>query len=230
MRLKYDLEEINETIDNMVQYTLGYLDETQASETKLAKKAGEASIQGFYDFLDSMARMHPDMLHHVYEWDMVGDPGGRLYQLKIGGQGKSITINSDFLPSSSRKDAYSSPFVNKAEVMEMGIPVVVEEVNAQSLFFQRDGQEFFRMGPIIIENPGGQEVRGSFLKFFQTFYNEYFETVYLESINFYRHLSSTKEYEKNFASAVKKNGYNDGKKAAAKWINDTPGGEKDADI
>lgn len=225
MKVKYDLSDFNKKMKNMAQYGIGFATEAKRSEGKLARKLGEASIDGFYDFLDAMARMHPEMLHHVYEWDRVGNPGARLYEVKTtGASARAITINADFLPSRSTSDQYSTPFVNKAEVMELGLPVVIERVNAQSLFFTQDGQEFFRMGPIVIENPGGEAVRGSFLRFFEMFYNRYFEDIYLNSINFYKHMSETTEFTKNFEAGVRRGGYNVGRRAAEKWINSAPGG------
>lgn len=224
MRVKFDLKDFNKKMKNAVDYSTGYIAETKKSESKLAKKLGNSSIESFYDFLDAMASMHPEMLHHVYEWDATGNSGARLYKLTMNaGGGSTVAINSDFLPSSSISDPYSTPFVNKAEVMEMGIPVVIEQRNAQALFFTDGGQEFFRMGPIVIENPGGPAVRGSFLKFFEMFYNEYFDQVYLNSIGFYRHMSQSREFERSWATGVNGGGSGAGIRAAQRWITSAPG-------
>lgn len=224
MRVKYDLKDFNKKMRNAVEYGNGYVAETKKSERKLARKLGNTSIEAFYDFLDSMAAVHPEMLHHVYEWDATGSPGGRLYRLKVNSAGaKSVTIDSDFLPSQTARDQFSVPFVNKAEIMEMGIPVVIEQQNAQALFFTDGGQEFFRMGPIVIENPGGPAVRGSFLKYFEMFYNEYFQEIYLNSIGFYRHMSQSNEFTRGWANGVNGGGRRSGEAAARRWITSAPG-------
>jgi hypothetical protein len=224
MRVKIDTKDFTKKINNAVQYGSGYINETKKSESKVARKIGQTSIEAFYDFLDSMATMHPDMLHHVYEWGQTGNQGGKLYELRVSPSGgRTVIINSRFLPSSSISDQYSTPFVNKAEVMELGLPVVIEQVNAQALFFTQGGQEFFRMGPIVIENPGGPGVRGSFLKFFEMFYNEYLMDVYLDSIGFYRHMSQTRDFERGWVAGVSGGGYNSGVAAAKRWITSAPG-------
>ena len=224
MRVKINLDDFNKKIMNAAQYGTGYIQETQKSEHKLARKVGHTSIEAFYDFLDAMASMHPDMLHHVYVWGQVGNQGAKLYELRMTDAGtRSVTIKNEFLPSSSISDQHSTPFVNKAEVMELGLPVVIEQVNADALFFTQDGQEFFRMGPIVIENPGGPAVRGSFLKFFETFYNDYLMDVFLDSIGFYKHMSQTSEFVKGWSGGVNGGGYNSGKAAAKRWITSAPG-------
>jgi hypothetical protein len=226
MRVKYDLKDFNKKMNSAIAYGTGYINETKKSESKLARKLGNASLEAFYDFLDAMASMHPDLLHHVYEWDQTGSPGGRLYKVSVSGTGQTtVTINAEFLQSQTARDSYSVPFYNKAEVMELGIPVTIEAINSQALFFVDDGQEFFRMGPIIIPNPGGSGVRGSFVKFFEKFYNEYFDEMFLESIGFYRHMSRSDEFLAGWTNGVNGGGASAGSAAARRWISSAPGGD-----
>jgi hypothetical protein len=108
--------------------------------------------------------------------------------------------------------------------MEEGITVQINEVSAQALFFQVDGEEFFRTGPIVIENPGGEQVRGSFVRVFEEFYNNYFDQVYLRSIRFYDHFTKSREFESGFNSAVRSgNASSIGRKTALSWIINAPG-------
>jgi hypothetical protein len=219
-----DLKDFNKKMNNLVEYDTGFLNELEKSEYKLNSIVANISIVGFYEFLDSMARIHPDMLHHVYEWDMVGYPNGRLYKLKKTKTGNKVAINYSFLKSKKLSGEYSQePFYNKAEVMEMGFPVTINEKNSQALFFKYGDTEVFAHGPIRIPNPGGPNVRGSFLKYYSLFYNKYFEDVYLKSINFYRYLSNPVQYEIDFPKGVKLTGYNGGVNAARKWIDKIPG-------
>jgi hypothetical protein len=223
--IKFDGKKALKMFDNLIAYSDGFIKETKAKEKFVASKMASLSIEGFYDYLDNIARVNPGLLHHVYEWGQVGDPGARLVELKKKLSRSSANIDASFLQSSSIPDGSNEPFYNKAEIMEEGITVVVNEVNAQALFFEIDGQEFFRTGPIVIENPGGAAVRGQFVENFEKFYNEYFERVYLESVRFYDHFRNKNPYAKNFASGVKGGGAATGRKTALSWILSAPGGE-----
>lgn len=223
--VKYDSKKLMKLLDNAVSYSNGFVNETKARQEQLASIVASESIDAFYNYLDSLARTNPGILHHVYEWGQVGNPDGRLYELKriLSGSNK-ILIEADFIPSESLPDGSNEPFYDKAQIMEDGVTVVINEVNAQALFFEIDGQEFFRTGPIVIENPGGEAVRGSFVKAFEEFYNVYFDQVYLRAIRFYEHFENPREYERNFAAAVSGyNAYSSGRSAALSWILSGPG-------
>lgn len=223
--IAFDSKKAMKVLNNVVKYSDGFILESQAQEKTVASKLASTSINEFYDFLDQLARTNPGILHHVYEWGQVGNPEGRLYELKkiLSGSNK-VGIDADFLPSDSIPDGSNQPFYDKAEIMEDGITVVVNEVEAQALFFEIDGQEFFRTGPIVIENPGGEAVRGSFLRSFEEFYNVYFDQVYLRAIRFYDHFSESRQYEVNFPTAANSsNAESIGRKTALSWILNMPG-------
>jgi len=216
---KFDAKEFLTTITNIVQYSEGFVGEAKRNELKLSKGVAEMSIDAFYDYLDGLARSHPGMLHHIYEWGEVGNPFERLVELKTEISGKTVEVSADFLQSYSVSENSNEEFYNKAQVMEEGIPVVINEVNAKALFFMIDGQEFFRVGPIFIANPGGDATRGSFVKAFNEFYGEYFENVFLQSIRFYDKLRNPKEYSSHIKSAAKsQNAHSLGKSAGFAWI------------
>ena len=211
-------------LTNAVAYTDSFAKEINKNKTKLTSSLAEGSIEVFYDYLDGLARSHPGMLHHVYEWGQVGDPFGRLYELSVSLQGKSAVVNADFLQSNLASPSSREPFYDKADIMEEGIPLVIQEKDAQALFFEIDGEEFFRRGPIYIANPGGSNTRGSFVRAFNEFYNIYFTKDYLNSIRFYDHFRGSKEYQKNVKAASKsKNATSLGRAAALSWINNAPG-------
>lgn len=225
--VKFDSAKLTKTINNVIKYSDGFLTETKQSKNKIAMRMANTSVNAFYQYLDGVARMHPGMLHHIYEWGQVGNPFARLVELNVkAGQG-GITVGANFLESVTSPKSGSDPFYNKAEVMEDGEPITIQEKDAEVLFFEIDGQEFFRKGPIIIDNPGGAEVRGSFVRTFNEFYNSYFSQVYLRSIKFYEHFQNPKPYAKNFSSAIKtSNAKGAGKAAAMQWINNTPGDDE----
>jgi hypothetical protein len=216
---KFDSKDFVKKITNVVQYSKGFSDEAKKNESRLSHGVAELSIDVFYDYLDGLARTHPGMLHHVYEWGEAGNPFDRLVELTTNFSGKTVEVSADFLQSYSISDNSTESFYNKAQVMEEGIPVVINEVNAKALFFMIDGQEFFRVGPIFIANPGGDATRGSFVRVFNEFYEQYFEDVYLQSIRFYDKLRNPKEYSRYIKAASRgQNAYNLGKNAALSWI------------
>lgn len=223
--IKFDGKKALKMFDNMIAYSDGFIKETKAKEGFVASKMASLSIEGFYEFLDNMARTNPGLLHHVYEWGQVGNPGARLVELKKSLGGSQVQIDASFLQSSSVPDNGNTPFYNKAEVMEEGITVVINEVQAKALFFEIDGEEFFRTGPIIINNPGGSAVRGQFVENFERFYNEYFDRVYLQSVKFYDHFRTKNPYAKNFAAGVRGGGSGTGRKTALSWVMSLPGDE-----
>ena len=54
----------------------------------------------FGNYIDSQARTKPKTLHHVYEWNKVGNKSGRLFKLKsYGDVGLSFKITYEFLES-----------------------------------------------------------------------------------------------------------------------------------
>lgn len=211
-------------LTNAVSYTDSFAKEINKNKTKITSSLAEGSIEVFYDYLDGLARSHPGMLHHVYEWGRVGDPSARLFQLKYQLSQTQALVSADFLQSDSVSETSNTAFYDKANIMEEGIPVVINETEAEALFFVIDGEEFFRTGPIFIANPGGSATRGSFVKAFNEFYSLYFNQVYLKSIGFYKHFSNPTEYSKYFKNAIKtKSARSLGKSAALSWIQKAPG-------
>jgi hypothetical protein len=167
------------------------------------------------------------MLHHVYEWGNVGNPTERLFELTMSVNKTSAVISADFLQSRTPSPTSTEPFYDKAQIMEDGQTVTINQVEADVLFFEIDGEEFFRSGPIVIANPGGEATRGAFLEAFDEFYRVYFTEVYLKAIRFYQYFSNPRAFEKYFASATKGGASAKGRKAALSWIMNAPGGKND---
>lgn len=223
--VKFNTKDLVDKLLATTNYSNAFISQLKTSEPKIAQKIADTSISAFYDYLDGLARSHPGMLHHVYEWGQVGDPFGRLYELQRVLMRNSANIRVEFLESTSVPDNGTEAFYNKAAIMEEGISVVVNEKDASVLFFEIDGEEFFRHGPIFIANPGGSATRGSFLKAFNEFYTSYFTQVYLRAIRFYEHFDTPQEFMKNFNSAVrsKSGAARIGRMAALSWVQRAPG-------
>lgn len=222
--IKFDGKEAMNMLNNLVDYSNGFIKETKAQQKTVTSRLAETSINAFYDYLDTLARTNPGMLHHVYEWGAVGNPEARLVELKKRLTANLANIDSEFISSSSIPESGTEPFYEKATIMEEGIPITVQAVQAQAMFIQYQGEEFFRTGPIVIENPGGESVRGSFVRAFEDFYNNYFDQVYLKSIRYYEHFKNPKGFSSNFGSAVKSsNAAGIGRTTALKWVLNAPG-------
>jgi hypothetical protein len=223
--IKLKTKDFEQAINGLIEYSDGFFQETKRSSKIVTERLARGSIKEFYRYLDSLAATNPGMLHHVYEWGSVGSPSQRLFELKSALKQNQAVITANFLPSSSIADGSTEPFVDKAEIMEEGIPVVVDNVNAKALFFEIDGEEFFRLGPIVIENPGGPNVRGQFVAQFEEFYGRYFEEMYLRAIRFYDHFKNPSEYKKNIGAIKSGNARSEGKRSAISWLMRAPGGE-----
>jgi hypothetical protein len=214
-------------LKNSVDYSSAFAMELKKNQDILNRKVGEESVDAFYDYLDGLARSHPGMLHHVYEWGAVGNPSQRLFELTMSSNRTSAVIDANFLESSIPSPTSTEPFYDKAQIMEDGQTVTINQVEAKALFFEADGEEFFRSGPIVIANPGGEATRGSFLQAFNEFYGSYFTEVHLKAIRFYQYFTNPKAFETYFASATKGGASAKGRKAALSWIMKAPGGRND---
>jgi hypothetical protein len=214
-------------LKNSVQYSSAFASELKKNQDILNRKVGQESIDAFYDYLDGLARSHPGMLHHVYEWGNVGNPTERLFELTMTSNRTSAVISSNFLQSRVPSPTSTEPFYDKAQIMEDGQTVTINQVEADVLFFEIDGEEFFRSGPIVIANPGGEATRGSFLQAFDEFYGSYFTEVHLKAIRFYQYFANPRAFETYFSSATKGGASAKGKKAALSWIMNAPGGKND---
>lgn len=222
--VKFNTKQFSDTIKNITNYSEGFIEEAKLQKKVLSETMADIGIDAFYNYLDGLARMHPGMLHHVYEWGEVGNPSGRLFELSKSISGKGVEISADFLQSTSVSQKSNEPFYDKAMIMELGETIIVSEGDAQALFFEVDGQEIFVKGPIVIENPGGEGVRGSFVEAFNEFYQVYFSEIYLRSIRFYKTLEEARPYRTGIKAASKsKNSRTLGKNAASQWINSVKG-------
>jgi len=124
----------------------------------------------FGEYIDSLARSKPKSLHHVYEWNAVGNKTSRLFELKIlSSSGLSFTIGYSFKPSKSLVPSNGNSrrrhvFVNKAQVMEEGNPLTIYPRHAERLVFESEGTTVFmpKGKPVTVRRPGGSAARNQF--------------------------------------------------------------------
>lgn len=134
----------------------------------------------FGEYIDSLARSRPKSLHHVYEWGKTGNKTARLFQIKkLSQEGLSFKIGYEFKPSksfvpSTEKSKRRHVFVDKASIMEKGIPLIVSPRYAERLVFESNGATVFmpKGKSVKINRPGGKAATNQFSlaygKFFST--------------------------------------------------------------
>jgi archaellum component FlaF (FlaF/FlaG flagellin family) len=200
--IRFDTKNFNKVLNNSVQYSLGFLNGIEISRLEFNRILGGYTAEALGEYIDSKARVNPESLHHVYEWDSVGNRSYRLFKIKVVATNTNISFSTSFTESKSKRDGSSKPFYQKAEIMESGISVLIEPNNSDYLVFEEDGQTIFTRNSITISNPGGSQVAGSFAKVVDEFFNYYFTNSILYSIM--KDLSYPEEFSRFFPNA--KNG------------------------
>jgi hypothetical protein len=105
----------------------------------------------------------------VYEWNKAGNKSSRLFKLnKLSENGLSFRVNYEFKPSRSLVPSETSRrrhmFINKAEVMERGIPLTIRPKNAERLVFEYNGETVFmpKGASVTVRRPGGSAATNQF--------------------------------------------------------------------
>lgn len=217
INLRYDTKQFTRDMNNIIGYSLGFFEGVQAGKTVMLNNIGKLAIEAMKEFIDTMARVDQAVLHHVYEWDQVGSPSARLYDLNYTVSNLGLSIKSSFRQSSSIQAGSNVPFYDKARIMENGIPVTIKPVRAKVLAFDDNGEQVFTKGPVVVSNPGGSAVQGSFEKAFDTFMSQYFTQAFLYSSGIINYLQNPSVYKKNL-SAGKKLGKSIGYTTGYRWI------------
>lgn len=205
---------VNKILENAVSYSYGFLDGIDMDQILLNEKLGDFIVEALNKYIDSQARMNPEALHHVYEWNQVGSSGARLFEIKSKASKRVITFDGKFLPSRSISDTSTVPFVNKAEIMENGISVTIEPNNGV-LAFEDNGEMVFTASSIYIAHPGGDAVAGSFGAVVEDFFNNYLTKAIL--MPFLQKLGYPIEYSQNFPAGTK-SGRNIGVSTGRKYL------------
>ena len=218
LHVRFDSKELNKMLGNTVSYSYGFLDGVDVEQIEFNRRLGEYTMEALGMFIDSKARMNPDSLHHVYEWGQVGSKGGRLFSFKSKASKRVVHFYGDFLPSKSISPTSSEPFVDKANVMENSIDIVIEPKNSNVLAFEDDGEMVFTVASIYIDNPGGDAVSGSFGRVVEEFFQGYFTNAFLKP--FIQRLSTAKEFSDYFPSGAKR-GKTPGITAGRKYMRST---------
>lgn len=133
-------------------------------------EAGAAKIlvKYFEHLVDAKARANPELLHHVYEFNMSGKKEGRLFKSKIIQTDVGAVVSFSFKPS-KKPNNNGYMFYNKAQVMESGQTVIIRPKKSKYLVYRLNDGRFIKTSkPSIVSNPGGP-VKGNFEKEFNQF-------------------------------------------------------------
>lgn len=204
-------------MNNIVNYSFGFLEGVQKGKKIFLDKLGKGVIQALAQYVDVEARSNPKALHHVYEWNQTGSPTSRLFDLNYTVSNLGLSINSTFRQSRSVSENMTAPFYNKAKIMENGIPVTISPTRSQVLKFSGPNGDVFTKKPIKVDSPGGDAVFGSFESTVDIFISRYFRQSFLRASGLYDYIKKPVLYKKNFAAGSKL-GKSKGIETGFKWI------------
>jgi hypothetical protein len=218
VKVKADTSQFNRDMNNIIKYSMGFLEGAQAGKNIFLAKLGGNVCEIVKEFIDTNAKLNPAMLHHVYEWYQVGSPSARLYDITYTVSNLGLSLRSTFRQSASIKNGSKVPFYDKARIMEQGIPVTIRPVSAKALAFTDDnGEQVFTKQPVRVSDPGGPQVQGSFQKVFDSFFSLYMSQSFLMSSGVAKYLSEPMAYKKDFPLG-KRTGKGAGISAGYRWI------------
>ena len=217
MRVSIDTRELEKKINNIYQYSVGFLDGIDKGKSLFLNNLGIGVVEVLKQYVDAEARSNPKALHHIYEWYQTGSPSARLYDFDYTVSNLGLSFKSTFSQSTTVSNGSSTPFYNKAKIMEEGLPVTISPKKADKLVFEINGETIFTDKEIIVSNPGGDFVQGSFEKIADQFFNVYFRQSFLKSSGLYSYIKKPVLYKKNFL-AGSKTGREVGVSTGFKWI------------
>ena len=202
---------------NIIDYSIGFLDGIHKGKKVFLDRLGLGVIQALAQYVDVEARSNPKALHHIYEWNQVGSPSARLFDLRYTVSNLGLSINSSFRQSRTVSENMTVPFYNKAKIMENGIPVTIAPTRSTVLKFNGPSGEVFTSKPVKVDNPGGDMVYGSFEKTVDEFILKYFKQSFLKASGIYDYIKKPQLYKKNIKAGARM-GRAKGIDTGFKWI------------
>lgn len=215
--VNFNTVELFKDFENITGFASGFLDGAQKGKKELIEQIGRSTKEILEDFIDSNARMNPDLLHHVYEWYLTGSPQARLFDISYSSSAGGLSVNATFSQSRSLKSGSDKPFYNKAIVMEKGISLTITPKNSKVLAFEENGEQVFTKGPVVVQNPGGPQVAGSFERVFRQFFNSYYSQSFLRISGIENRIGNTTA----FVNGIRKSkslGRLQGESVGYRWI------------
>lgn len=213
LTLVIDDTKFNKDINNVIQYSLGFFEGVKQGTPSFLRNMGVEVLEALKQYIDSNARVNPELLHHVYEWHETGSPNARLFDIDFVSASNTISFFSDFRQSTSVKEGSNVAFEDKARIMEAGIPVTITP-KSRVLSFEVDGEQVFTSKPVTVSNPGGQ-VAGEYERVFRSFFTNYFTQSYIQSAGILSYLSSPTDFSIGMS---KSGGRSKGVSVGRSWI------------
>lgn len=217
IKVKINTKGLTKDLNNIMDYSIGFLEGAKSGKKAFLNNLGMSTVEVMKQFIDSMARSSPEILHHVYEWHQAGSPEARLFDINYTVTGAGLSLSSTFRQSTTIKNGSSTPFYDKARIMEDGIPVQIRPKNAQVLSFDVNGEQVFTPNTINVSKPGGAEVSGSYERVFDMFVNQYFSQAFLNSSGIIGKLKDISIYKRNLRAGARQ-GKQFGYQLGYKWI------------
>lgn len=215
--VKFNDAQFVKDMDNIANYAIGFLEGAQRGRLEMMWAIGESTREILEEFIDSSAKVNPVLLHHVYEWYMTGSPQARLFKITATSDARNISFDATFSQSKSIKAGAKKPFYNKALVMERGISLTIQPRDAKVLAFEDNGEQVFTRGPVVVQNPGGPQVQGSFERVFSQFFNSYFKQSFLRVSGLGERMQRTETFVRNMNKG-KVMGRPAGQSVGYRWI------------
>ena len=207
------MTDFNRTMKNAIDYSRGFANGVQQNEQYFNQQLAELIKEAFYKYVDSTARLDPDRLHHMYEWEQTGVDKARLFRIEAFTGQQSIRFVTEFMQSTSVSPTANEPFVNKAEVMESGTTVTVSPRSGGVLAFEGDdGEMVFTSDEVTIDNPGGN-VSGQFAAVAREFFINYLDKGILKEL--VKELQSPVEFAQGWGKQMN---YATGQRQAQKYL------------
>jgi len=203
MRVTTNTRQFRKTMNNIIDYSYGFLDGVQDGKPLFLEKLGRQVIVALGQYIDINAKANPKALHHIYEWYRVGSPAARLYDIDFIVSKQGIRLFSNFKQSRSMSNDASVPFINKAQIMEQGRTVVVKPKSGSVLAFQSGSDTVFTKKPVVVRSPGGDEVQGSYEQIFDEFMIKYFRQSFIRASGLYAYIKKPTVFKKNIRAGAK---------------------------
>ncbi len=217
MRVSIQTNNFEKELLNIANYSLGFLEGAQKGKKVFLDNLGRGVIFALGQYVDVEARANKEALHHVYEWYQTGSPQARLFDITYTVSNLGLSLNSTFRQSRTIQQDATTPFYNKAKIMENGIPVVIRPKKNSVLRFYEGGETVFTSKPVTVRNPGGNQVEGSFERIFDEFMTRYFTQAFLRASGISDYISNPVIYKKNLPAGAKQ-GRPKGVSTGYKWI------------
>lgn len=217
MRVSLNTKNLEKQLLNITNYSIGFLDGVNKGKSLFLNNVGIEVINVLKQYVDASARSNPKALHHIYEWYQTGSPNSRLYDFDYTVSNIGLSFKSSFKQSSSLANGASTPFYDKAKIMEEGMAITISPKKSNVLAFEVDGEMVFTSQDVTVDNPGGTQVAGSFERVVDEFFGVYFKQSFLKASGLYSYIKKPTLYKKNF-KAGSRGGKAVGVSTGFKWI------------